>query len=293
MRLFNFGSLNIDHVYAVHEFVQPGQTIHAKSYQQFAGGKGLNQSIAAARAGMTVMHMGQIGTGGEQLLEQLDDCGVNTSLIQQVDDPTGHAIIQVVDCGENEIIVFGGANQTLPKQSINAALAMANEGDWVLCQNETNHVDYIIQKASELGLLVAFNPAPMTAAVKTYDLDNVHLLIVNHSEATALTGQSQVEAIVDRLLEDYPQTNMLLTLGAQGAVFANDSQSISVPAEKVTAIDTTAAGDTFIGYFLASFANNDCQDSVESCLKIACQAAALSVQKVGAADSIPKLCMLA
>lgn len=289
MKLFNFGSLNIDHVYTVDEFVQPGQTIHAKRYQQFCGGKGLNQSIAAARAGMKVVHVGQIGAGGEVLVEQLRDSQVDTSLIDQVDDPTGHAIIQVADSGENEIIVFGGANQTLSKEKIDAALAMASKGDWVLCQNETNYVDYLINKATEANLLIALNPAPMTDTVKNYPLSNLNLLIVNETEAIDLTGQSETETILNDLLQQYPSTSIVLTLGDKGAVFANRSQTISAEAEKVAAVDTTAAGDTFIGYFLAEYTG---EKDIEACLKKACQAAALSVQKAGAADSIPYRSML-
>ncbi len=289
MKLFNFGSLNVDHVYSVDEFVQPGQTIHAKNYQQFFGGKGLNQSIAAAHAGMQVMHVGQVGAGGKPLIDQLSDCQVDVTLIDQVNDPTGHAIIQVADSGENEIIVFGGANQTLTKEKIDTALTQANEGDWVLCQNETNHVDYLINQASQARLLIALNPAPMTDAVTSYPLDSLDLLIVNETEGAALTGQSDVKMIVDHLLKRYPQTHVLLTLGEKGAIYASRSFVATAAAEKVTAVDTTAAGDTFIGYFLAGYTRGK---DIESCLKTACQAAALSVQKAGAASSIPHRSML-
>lgn len=289
MKLFNFGSLNIDHVYSVDEFVQPGQTIHAKSYQQFCGGKGLNQSIAAAHAGMQVMHVGQVGAGGELLIEQLNDCQVDTSLIDRVGDATGHAIIQVADSGENEIIVFGGANQTLTKEKIDAALALADQSDWVLCQNETNHIDYLLNEAEKTGLKTILNPAPMTDLVKSYPLDKLDLLIVNETEGIGLTGQCEKKAVLEALLQHYPDTNIVLTLGDKGAVFANQSRMITVTAEKVTAVDTTAAGDTFIGYFLAGYTSGK---DIESCLKTACQAAALSVQKAGAASSIPRRSML-
>ncbi len=284
MRLFNFGSLNIDHVYNVDEFVKPGQTIHARHYQQFCGGKGLNQSIAAARAGMQVLHVGQIGAGGEVLTRQLDNAQVDTSLVDQVDAATGHAIIQVAASGENEIIVFGGANQSLTRNKIDAALATARSDDWVLCQNEINQVDYLLDKSAQAGLLVAFNPAPMTDLVKAYPLHTVDLLIVNQTEGAALTGQTEAAAIAVGLSQHYPDTRIVLTLGAQGAMYVDQQQTISVAAEPLDAIDTTAAGDTFIGYFLSELAD---QKTIDTCLQTACRAAALCVQKAGASDSIP------
>lgn len=284
MKLINFGSLNIDHVYSVDEFVQPGQTIHAKNYQQFCGGKGLNQSIAVARAGMQVMHIGQVGPGGEALIQLLNESGVDTSQIDTVDEATGHAIIQVAASGENEIIVFGGANQILSRGKIDNALSLAEKGDWVLCQNETSHVDYLLEAAYKIGLRTVFNPAPMNASVKQYPLDKVNLLIVNETEGAALAGQSDPGNILSSLLTRYPDINVVLTQGAKGAAFGSQKITVDVAAEKVEVMDTTAAGDTFIGYFLAEISQ---RQAVETCLKTACLAAGLCVQKAGAAQSIP------
>ncbi len=284
MRLFNFGSLNIDHVYSVDQFVRPGETIHAQRYQQYCGGKGLNQSLAAARAGMQVVHVGQVGGDAGVLAETLDQSSVDTALIKTVDQPTGHAIIQVDSTGENEIIVFGGANQALSKEMIDTALSLAELDDWVLCQNETNQVDYLLHSAAEKGLFSIFNPAPMTPAVKDFPLHKVGLMILNQSEAAELSHQTDDEAVVENLRHRFAGTRMVLTLGARGAVYFDQQRCVGVPAEEVSVVDSTGAGDTFIGYFVNELAAGQ---SIENCLATACRAAAECVQTAGAADSIP------
>ncbi|MDA3932842.1 MAG: ribokinase [Gammaproteobacteria bacterium] len=284
MRIFNFGSLNIDHVYRVSTLVAPGETCAATDYHQYCGGKGLNQSIALARAGASVCHVGVIGKDGQLLLQQLASDGVDVSLVEQIDGASGHAVIQVSDQGENAIIVFAGANQQLQPALIERALDCAAPEDWVLCQNETSQVDYIIRAASERGLKLACNPAPMTTSALEYPYHLLDLLLLNQTEAQQLTGASQRQQIIDRLQAQYPNTTIVLTLGAEGAICIYQQHLLRQAAEVVKAVDSTAAGDTFTGYFLHAWSQ---QRALDVCLQQASHAAALCVQQAGAAQSIP------
>jgi ribokinase len=289
MRVFNFGSLNIDHVYSVERFVRPGETIKSRSYRQFSGGKGGNQSIALAYAGAAVTHVGRIGADGTWVRDRLAESGVDVSLIATGTEATGHAIIQVSREGENAIVIYGGANQTLSHVDVHSILKVAKPGDLVLTQNETSCVDLLLGGAWEHGLFTVFNPAPMTDSVKKYPLENVGLLILNETEGRYLTGTSEPDEMLSVLLRRYPRSGIVLTLGSRGARYRDKEIDLSVPAEKVEAVDTTAAGDTFIGYFLAKFSTGA---DVESCLRFACKASAICVQRAGAADSIPRLAEL-
>jgi ribokinase len=282
--IINFGSLNIDHVYRVERFVRPGETIASLSYQQFAGGKGFNQSIALARAGAQVRHAGKIGAEGGWLLDILREAGAQTEDVMQVEIPTGHALIQVEAGGENAIILFGGANQSITGEDVERVLARATVGDYLLLQNEINNMDLILRRGAEEGLRMVFNPAPMTGAVLDYALDGVAIFIVNESEAEALTGASTPDAIVDSMRQRFPRAATVLTLGAAGAIYADGAERIHVPAVSVKAVDTTAAGDTFTGYFLAALAGGE---PVQAALQLAARAAAICVTRPGAADSIP------
>jgi ribokinase len=282
--IINFGSLNIDHVYRVEHFVRPGETIGSLSYQQFAGGKGFNQSIALARAGAQVHHAGKIGGEGGWLLDMLREAGAQTEDVMQVEIPSGHALIQVEASGENAIILFGGANQSITDEDVDRVLARAAPGDYLLLQNEINNMDLILRRGAEQGLRMVFNPAPMTGAVLDYALEGVAIFIVNETEAEALTGATTPEAIVDAMHQRFPKAATVLTLGAAGAIYADGAERIRVPAVAVKAVDTTAAGDTFTGYFLAALAEGG---SVEDALQLAARAAAICVTRPGAADSIP------
>lgn len=283
--IINFGSLNIDHVYRVEHFVRPGETMGSLSYQQFAGGKGFNQSIALARAGAQVRHAGKIGPEGAWLLAMLRAAGAHTEDVVQVEIPTGHALIQVDANGENAIILFGGANQSISPDDVERVLAQTAPGDYLLLQNEINQMEQILRRGAARGLRIVFNPAPMTrAVVEEYPLDGVAIFIVNETEAEALTGASTADAILDAMRGRFPQAATVLTLGAAGAIYTDGTQRIHVPAVKVQPVDTTAAGDTFTGYFLAALAGGD---SVERALQLAARAAAICVTRPGAADSIP------
>lgn len=287
MAVFNFGSINIDHVYSVPHFVQPGETLSSSSYESILGGKGANQSVALAKADNHVFHIGAIGASDSSFIKQMKAAGVNCDFIRELSDvASGHAIIQVTPDAENNIILFGGANQCISDDHIASALATAKPNDWVLLQNETNAIDKIITEAHKRQLHIAFNPAPMTESVKKLPLDKLTLLVVNEVEAEQLTGESDVEAIKRTLKSTYPNTQFLLTLGKAGVWFVDADKEEFCAAFKVEAIDTTAAGDTFIGFFLAAYQANK---SIAEALKYSCAASALAVMKAGAAPSIPSV----
>ena len=284
MPILNFGSLNIDHVYRVDTFVLPGETKHTKSYAIHSGGKGLNQSIAAARAGSQVFHAGIAGRDGGFLVEMLQTAGVNTSLMQSSPEVSGHAIIQVADSGQNCILLYGGTNQMLTEDYVDRTLdEFGNEG-FVLLQNETNLVGAIIEKAARKGLKVALNAAPYSEAVNTYPINQLDWLIVNEVEGAGIVGGAADESLLQRLAERFPQAGILLTLGSRGAQCFRDGHYASICSCKVQAVDTTAAGDTFSGYFLSGVMQGL---SLAETLRLATVASALCVQRPGAANSIP------
>ncbi|TET10753.1 MAG: ribokinase, partial [Candidatus Thorarchaeota archaeon] len=251
MKIINFGSLNIDHVYQVEHFVQPGETIPSSGYQIHSGGKGLNQSIALARAGANVHHAGKIGPGGEHLSTQLIEAGVDTTLITMGETPTGHAIIQVSPDGENSIIVEGGANRTITSSDVDRVMSTISDGDWLLLQNEINAISLILEATRNCTYSVVFNPAPMTPDIQHLPLELVDILIINEEEGANLTNEHQPSAILDSLLKKYPAMQIVLTLGKLGAIYVDKDQRIDQKGFKVEAVDTTAAGDTLIGFFIA------------------------------------------
>ncbi|MDO5110685.1 MAG: ribokinase [Clostridia bacterium] len=285
MRILNYGSMNIDYVYRVDRFVQPGETKPTKSLMVNCGGKGLNQSIAAARAGNTVLHAGLLGTDGQMLRDKLAENGVDTALLLPADTVSGHAIIEVDDAGQNRILLYGGANRALTKTQIQQTLdAFGSEG-LVLLQNEVNLVGTIMREAKARGLLVAFNAAPMDEAIREYPLELIDYLIVNENEGRAIANCERDEDILPILAKRYPRCGILLTLGKRGALFTRSGRGAMIGACDVRAVDTTAAGDTFSGYFLYGMLN---ALSVQDSLRLATAASALCVTRPGASDSVPR-----
>jgi len=284
MRILNFGSLNIDYVYTVHHFARPGETLSCEDYQTFAGGKGNNQSIALARAGAEVFHAGKLCDKDIWLKELLESSGVNTKFIELAESSSGHAIIQVNRKGQNSIVIFGGANRQISDEHIDKAIEEFGKGDHILVQNEINAIPKIIQRAHKKDMTIVFNPAPMGPEVMDYPLELVNIFIVNEIEGQELTDCEDPHKILDRMIEKYPDAATVLTLGEEGVIYNDSVIRIEVPAEKVTPVDTTAAGDCFIGYFLAGITSGG---DIESSLKQACKAAAICVTRAGAVDSIP------
>jgi ribokinase len=274
--VYNLGSLNIDRVLRVAQIARPGETIAASSLAEFAGGKGANQSVALARAGAAVIHLGKVGADGIWLRDKLAGEGVDTRFVVVGNSPTGQAMIQVDDAGQNSIVLLAGANAEITAGEIETALSQAVAGSWLLVQNETSGVAHAMQAAKQRGLRIAFNPAPFDDRVATYPLELVDLLCVNETESIPFRG------CLKKRLGD---CEILLTLGAAGATLQSALVEFHVSAPKVAVVDTTAAGDTLLGYFLAARLR---QLPAEQCLAIANAAAGLCITRAGAMDSIPR-----
>ncbi|MHB0855264.1 MAG: ribokinase [Rectinema subterraneum] len=284
MRILNFGSLNIDYVYRVDSFVKPGETKAAQSLSVFPGGKGLNQSLAMARAGLAVAHAGKVGKEGGFLLETLRKGGVDTRLIETSAIATGHAIIQVDDKGGNCILLFGGANQDIDEHYIDRALAGFGSGDMLVLQNEISSMASIISKAKSRGMAIALNPSPYSESILSYPLELVDIFIMNEIEAKGISGTHEPEAAASLIARSFPQARIVITLGENGSLCLYKGELVRQKAYKVQAVDTTAAGDTFSGYFLAGLVEGL---STKDALDLAARAAAICVTRKGAADSVP------
>ena len=283
-RILNFGSLNLDYVYAVEHFVAPGETISSSRMDLNCGGKGLNQSIALAKAGAKVCHAGKIGFDGGRLKTLLESYGVDTSYLKESEGPNGHAIIQVDKAGQNCILLFPGSNRQIEKDEIDACLDNFGKGDYLLLQNEINLIPYIMEKAAEKGIEIVFNPSPVTEDIFSFPLDKVSLFILNEIEGKALSEEDEAEKILCTLHEKYSAAKILLTLGEEGSIYFDGEKKIFQNIYKVKAVDTTAAGDTTTGYFLAGLAAGDDPATV---LDRAARASSITVTRHGAAESIP------
>lgn len=290
-KVLNFGSLNIDYVYQVDDFVAPGETKLSANLTKFGGGKGNNQSIALARAGAKVYHAGAIGQDGIFLKDNLDKENINTDFICISDiTPTGHAIIQVNTTGENCILLHGGANQTISDSYIQQVFEGFTSGDILLIQNEVSNIDKIIKTAGAKQMQIYFNPAPMSENVLSYPLDLVDTFILNQAEAASLTNSTSTEQMLNKLAGLFPNSKIILTLGKDGVIYQTTDQAskqikqIKQSSYKVNAIDTTAAGDTFIGYFIACIQKDL---DITTALELSCKAAAIAVTRHGATTSIP------
>ncbi len=286
MKILNFGSCNIDIVCGVDHIVRPGETISAHSIENFVGGKGLNQSVALANAGAEVYHAGCIGADGTDLRSFMEKAGVNLKYLHVTDGKTGQATIQVDKNGENAIFLYAGANYAITKEYIDSVLCDFSEGDYLVLQNEINNVDYIVEKAYERGMRIAFNPAPFNEAAANVDLSKLCFIIPNSIESAGYSGSQDYKAFAELIREKYSDLKAVVTLGKEGCVYLDKDTEILQPAYSVNAVDTTAAGDTFVGYFVAEISRG--KEPCEA-IKTACAASAITVSRKGAAPSIPKL----
>ena len=282
MTIFNLGSINADMFYAVPHLPGAGETLAATSHFTGLGGKGANMSVAAARAGAEVVHIGAVGSDGNWAVDRLAADGINIGGIAQSDDPTGHAIITVDAQGENAIVLFPGANTTLSKNTVRDALSTARTGDLFVSQNETNLQAFSAEIGSKMGLRIAYAAAPFDADAVQAVLPYLDLLILNEVEA------NQLSAALGVAVDDLPIEDIVVTLGAKGCRWKNRTAGHTefIPAPAVNAVDTTGAGDTFTGYLLAGI---DTGLPMQQALTRATKAAALMVTRHGTADVIPKL----
>ena len=260
MKVLNFGSLNIDYVYDVDDFVKKGETISSKALNVFSGGKGLNQSVALARAGAEVYHAGMIGEDGKFLLDLLKEAGVNTDKILIRDDiRTGNAIIQRDKSGDNCIILFAGANRSITKDYVDSVLSGFEKGDYIVLQNEISELPYIMENAHKIGMKIVLNPSPMDEKIKELNLDYV---------------------------DYFKGAGILITLGDKGSIYSDGKINVEQSVVKTEVVDTTAAGDTFTGYFISGILAGKEMDTV---IKEATVAASIAVSRIGAAPSIPEM----
>ena len=286
MKILNFGSLNIDHVYKVNSFLVAGETAASLDYVKNPGGKGLNQSVALARSGGNVYHAGFIGKEGEFLRELLKSENVDTSFLRTTENPTGHAIIQVDRNGENCILVYGGANKCITREFADEVIGSFEKGDILLMQNEISMIGYITELARKKGMKIVFNPSPVTEDIKGYPLEMIDMFILNEVEGAIISGESNPEKVLDSLIKKFPSAEFVLTLGSKGSVYGKGDIRITQKAYPAKAVDTTAAGDTFTGYLLSSLAKGL---DVKDALDLASRASAIAVTVSGAARSIPRL----
>ena len=284
MKLLDFGSLNIDHVYRLERMVREGETVAAGEYQKNAGGKGLNQAIALRKAGAEVFMAGAVGQDGGFLIDFLASQGVDTRHVRMLDAPTGHALIQVDKEGRNCIIVYGGANRLITPDMADSILDDFAPGDYVLLQNEISPLGHILRSAHERGLRIIINPSPITQELLEAPLHLADWLILNETEGHELSGETQADAILDKLIKRFPGCRFVLTLGEAGSIYADKEMRVKQPAFMVPAVDTTAAGDTFTGYFLESVMRGE---TVERALLRASKASSITVSRPGAGQSIP------
>lgn len=285
MRILNLGSLNFDKVYDVAHFVSGGETILSRGFGEFLGGKGLNQSVALARAGAEVYHAGAIGPDGAALRAALEEAGADTRYLRGVDTVSGHAIIQNAQ-GQNCIIVCGGANQCVSRKQIQETLMDFGPGDWLLIQNEVSNVPFAMKEAKQRGMTVAFNASPITEELLSCSLEYVDCFLINEVEGKALSGVESDDfgMILEALAARFPKAVIVLTVGKEGVLYREGDCRLRHGSYPVNAVDTTAAGDTFCGYFLACISGGM---SAEKALETASKASAIAVSRHGAVPSIP------
>lgn len=284
MKLLDFGSLNIDHTYQLPHLVRPGETLASDSYHKSEGGKGFNQAVALAKAGQEVYLAGAIGQDGLFLRDYLQELGVHTEHLCVLDAPTGHAMIQLDTEGQNCIILFGGTNGMITEAMIDEVLADFGAGDYLLLQNEISHVDSILRAAHAKGMHIILNPSPMSPELLTWPLELVEWFILNEIEGADITGKTLPEEMLDELLRRYPACHVVLTLGERGSVYADAAQRIAQSIVTAHTVDTTAAGDTFTGYFIHALLQGE---AIQQALKTAACASAITVSRPGAGRSIP------
>ena len=285
MKILDYGSASLDLVFSVDHIAMPGETISSHSREIFPGGKGLNQAIALAKAGAEVYFAGIIGQDGGILQQAFSDAGVHTEYLRvSADVPTGNALIQVDADGQNSIVLFAGTNATHTPKNVHEVVAQFDPGDILLMQNEINLPAVVIEQAHARGLTVALNPSPFNDKLLACDLSKVGIFLLNEVEGEQLTGEHEENKMLAALGVRFPGARIVLTLGSKGVRYHGPDGDFSQSAFKVTAVDSTAAGDTFTGFFLAALVRGY---ATPAALRAAAKAAAISVCRKGASCSVP------
>ena len=284
MKVLCIGSMNLDHVYIMDHIVAPGETEAVKEIKNYLGGKGMNQSVALAKAGANIYHAGLIGPDGLVFLEACKEHGVKGEYIRQIDELTGHAIIQIDKNAQNCILLYGGANQKLDASYVDEVLAGFSAGDILLLQNEVNMLGYIVDKAYAKGMQIALNPSPFNEKLGEVDMTKISIFLVNEIEGGQITGLTEPKEILGKMKAMFPEAKIVLTLGKDGALYADKSSEFFQGVFPVKAVDTTAAGDTFTGYFLAGLSEGM---EIPAVLKMSAKASSIAVTRAGAVPSIP------
>ena len=284
MKVLNIGSMNLDHVYKVDHIVQPGETQASTEMNIFLGGKGMNQSIALAKAGVVVYHGGMIGKDGQIFIQACEEYGVHADYIRKLDGKTGHTIIQIDKDAQNCILLYGGANERLTEEYVDEVLSHFAKEDMLLLQNEVNLLPYIVDRAYEKGMTIALNPSPYNEKLDAVDMQKVSIFLLNEIEGYQVTGLANPDDILAEMCKRFPEAQIVLTLGKDGAVYAQGENCFYQPIFKVKAVDTTAAGDTFTGYFLAGLIEGL---PIPQVLERSAKASSIAVTRNGAVPSIP------
>ncbi|MCK8484433.1 ribokinase [Aliiroseovarius sp. S2029] len=281
MAIYNLGSINIDHFYQVDHLPKPGETLASQGYHVGLGGKGANQSIAAALAGAKVHHIGAVGADGGWCKSRLSDAGVNTDHIATIATATGHANICVDPEGENLIILYSGANADISEAQVKDALRGSGSGDHLLLQNETTLTYEAAQMARAAGVFVIYSAAPFDASRAIAMLPVIDLLAVNEVEA------EQLSAALGTAVETIEVPHLVITRGAKGAIWLDRQAGAEhqAPAFRVDPVDTTGAGDCFIGNVVATL---DQGQDVDTALRRASAASAIQVTREGTSSAMPR-----
>ena len=286
MKILVFGSTNIDHNYQMEHIAKPKETVTSLGYEIHPGGKGLNQAIAFAKTGQHVYLAAVVGNDAGMLLDVMGKYDVDTRYLKKINAPNGHAIIQIDRTGENSIFLYPGTNNSITHEYVDRVLNGFEKGDFIILQNEINRQDYIINKAYEKGMVILMNPSPCDASLKDLPLERVSYFFINEVEGSILTGETSPNLILDRMNELYPESRVILTLGAEGSCFRYKDHFCKQSIFPVIAVDTVGAGDTFMGYFSYGLSQGM---TPEQCLLLATKASSITVTRKGAADSIPTL----